>query len=266
MRYFVPDFVLASRLAAQSMVEDKIGGLPFGVDAFRWPRCAECGGVMSHIGQFRHDERRLDLGSVDRVLCAFQCEHDPGRCANWSPTSGANAVLVLDLDRGAGRAEPPGDALVYPEIRVRSWSSHDDGIAESDVGIYFDDAGWIALAPEGRSKPAWGTKLSGVPMWVASTVPSELPDGEFVLQLDSGNVVTGTGATPEETGWGRQTSEEGSITFDFPHANNATSARVWLTQDEAGWSVLGPNFGNGMAYVFLDRRSDPPVGTMLWQC
>jgi hypothetical protein len=28
----------------------------------------------------------------------------------------------------------------------------------------------------------------------------------------------------------------------------------------------GPNFGTGVAYVFLDPSVDPPAAKMFWQC
>jgi hypothetical protein len=75
MRYFVPEIRLASELPTQACIQDKLGGLPWGVTASRWPMCSDCGKPQSLLAQFVHDASRLDLGRQGRALFLFQCNH-----------------------------------------------------------------------------------------------------------------------------------------------------------------------------------------------
>ena len=96
MRYFVPDIRLASELPTQSGIEDKLGGVPWGLAAKSWPRCNRCGKVQLLLAQFVHDASRLDLERVGRSLFVFQCSNSSGLCPTWKGGSGANACFVVE--------------------------------------------------------------------------------------------------------------------------------------------------------------------------
>jgi hypothetical protein len=61
MRYFVPDIRMPDELPPQCALEDKLGGLPWGLDPAGWPRCRDCGKSMSLLAQYAHHPERLDL-------------------------------------------------------------------------------------------------------------------------------------------------------------------------------------------------------------
>src|SRR5262245_15947067 len=99
MLNFIPDLQLGSLLPPQRGLEDKFGGLPWGLRTDLWPMCRHCGRPQSLLAQLSHDDQRLDLGRDGRVLFVFQCCHppwkrDPRECESWSSAAGANACLI----------------------------------------------------------------------------------------------------------------------------------------------------------------------------
>lgn len=107
-------------LPTQAVPEDKFGGLPWGLESNLWPKCSNCGKSQSLLAQLLHDPVRLDLGREGRVLCVFQCNHDPGMCSTWEGGSGANASFVVEpeqLARGFAKL-PPDTPLIENEVRV----------------------------------------------------------------------------------------------------------------------------------------------------
>jgi hypothetical protein len=227
VRSFRPEFVLPVDQGGTTS-GDKVGGLPSGLALDSWPRCAECDALMSFIAQFHHDPDRLDLGGPERVLTLWQCERDPGMCETWSSESGANAAFVVDRAR-AGHAQPVPDSttLVYPELMVGGWSEGDDGVPEELYGSYFDSDRLFALGEEGWSRGGYDTHFGGVPAWVQSPDEAPGPPWHYVGQLDNNQ-----------------------------HLAAAPDTRI-----------PGPTFGDGgMAYLFLNRTSEPPTAAMFWQC
>jgi uncharacterized protein YwqG len=165
MRHFVPVLKLGSSLPAQTRLEDKLGGLPWGLPASRWPMCATCGEPQTLLAQLRHHAERLDLGKEGRVLILFQCNHDPGMCETWSGGSGANACLILEAEElGHGLTPvPTADTTVEPEVRVVDWR---EGV---------DD----------ESEPAMETKLGGIPSWIQGDDEGPAKPWRWIAQLDS---------------------------------------------------------------------------------
>jgi hypothetical protein len=236
-------FEIGMRLGAQVGPEDKIGGVPVGIDPSLWPTCAQCGATMSHLGQFVHHPDRLDLGAAGRVLTLWHCEQDPGRdrdvCETWAADSGANAAVVSDGDGGADLPVLPAGGLpfIHPEIRVTRWIEGDDGVPPERVSDYFDDATWFALGEEWYAPGGPETRLGGVPAWEQSASEGPGPPWTFVGQIAS-----------------RQPMQSPP-----PDLNPA-----WTASD--GY-LKGPGFGDdGVAYLFLDRSSDPPAACFFWQC
>jgi hypothetical protein len=80
MRFFAPVLKLGTNMESQVQLEEKFGGLPWGLPANRWPNCRESGKPQSMIAQLKHHSEPLDLGKDGRVMFVFQCNHDPGGC------------------------------------------------------------------------------------------------------------------------------------------------------------------------------------------
>jgi hypothetical protein len=244
MRYFSPVFELAIRVGAQVGPRDKIGGVPVGIDPGLWPTCAQCDRVMSHLGQFVHDPDRLDLGAAGRVLTFWQCENDPGDrevCETWVADSGANAAEVTDGDGSADLPVlPPGGLpLIHPEVRVVHWAERDDGVPPERVSDYYDDDVHLALDEEWFSPGGSETRLGGVPAWEQSASEAPGPPWTFVGQIAS-----------------RQPMKSPPPNLNLDPG--------WTASD---WYLDVPKFGdNGIAYLFLDRSSDPPAAGFFWQC
>jgi hypothetical protein len=233
MKYFVPELAPDDELPVQSALEDKFGGLPWGLSSERWPLCASCRSPQSLVAELRHHRERLDLGKEGRVFFVFSCNNDSSRCPTWDMNSGANSVLIVDEEELAeGLKSPPAspdltqrqldrwlDEQVHPEWRVVRWLEKEDGIPESYPGFfglhYGKLEGFDAEAYERyQSKVSQETRLGSVPFWIQ--FPEGPPEGRFLGQIDSN---------------------------------------------------CCPAFGdNGIGYLFVTGPASAPRGWFLWQC
>ncbi len=246
MRYFVPFLRLRDELPPQSLPEDKLGGLPWGLAPALWPKCRECGKSQSLLAQLLHDPERLDLGARGRMLSVFQCNHDPGMCAAWEGGSGANACFVTEPeDLIPGLTPLPTDSPpLEREAVIVEWIPRDDGIAQDQVASFFSEAAFFGLPDSEIGKCTWSTKLGSVPRWIQS--PEEAPKGDwrFVGQLDS--------------------------TYSLLRAPTIEDPGV--VEDREKWEgrshlCEGPNFGDGgIAYLFVRSTASTPEGWFFWQC
>jgi hypothetical protein len=246
MRYFVPDLRLPGELPKQDSFEEKLGGLPWGIPAEKWPKCRECGKSQSLLAQFLHHPIRLNLGRTGRVLSIFQCNHDPGMCSTWQGDSGANACFVTDeenLVRSLTRV-PPDTPMIEQEARIVDWIERDDGFTEEQARCFFALESFNKLPQEIIQKVSMSTKLGGVPAWIQSPDEGPKEGWRFVGQLDS--------------------------LYSFQTAPKVAASDV--SPDKERWEgrshyCKGPNFGDGgIAYLFLKDSQDLPEGWFFWQC
>ena len=246
MRYFVPILCLKEELLPQKTLQNKLGGIPWGLPSERWPLCSNCGKSQSLLAQFIHDPIRLDLGRVGRVLSIFQCNHAPGMCPTWEGGSGSNACFVTEPEELLSGLTPiPLDSPpLEREARIIEWIEQDDGI-EKDIAEQFFAWSTLSQLPEEEiDKVTTSTRLGGVPFWIQS--PDEAPkDGwHFIGQLDS--------------------------VYSFMTAPNGDLAGVFEDLEhfeDRSHICEGPNFGDsGMAYLFLRKTSTTPEGWFFWQC
>lgn len=265
MRLFRPTFELTAP-DARPWTGDKIGGLPTGIAPSVWPSCRDCGEQLSFIGQFGHDEVRLDLGAAGRVLLLWQCEHDPGMCDTWALESGANAAFVVTPEHGDIVGAGPG-TVVHPEIAAVGWVEEDDGVPADLWPAYFNDAQLLALGAAWWDRGGSDTRLGGVPAWIQSADEAPGSPWQFVGQVSGAQRIDGglvPGALP---GAGIQRRVDGAVSLEPPPGTEMVNVEQWIVVDETGTYLPGPNFGDGgLAYVFLDRTVDPPAASMFWQC
>ncbi|HXY35892.1 MAG TPA: hypothetical protein VEI07_16780 [Planctomycetaceae bacterium] len=246
MKYFVPDIRLATELPPQRSVEDKFGGIPWGLKSDDWPKCSDCGHSQSLLAQLLHDPVRLNLGRAGRVLFVFQCNHDPGMCSTWEAGSGANACFVLEpealLDQMSSL--PADEPELEHELRVVGWFQREDGLPESLVPSFFDDDKYFALPEETLDSVSGITRLGGVPAWIQNPSEAPGPRWRFVGQLSCYHSFFVPPATEES--W------------------------IWTDPDRGAGRThcaAGPNFGDdGTAYLFLRDASPVPEGRLFWQC
>lgn len=243
MHYYRPDLTVASD-DSDSPTLEHLGGLPFGLNATAWPKCAECGGSQSLIAQFMHHAQRLDLGREGRYLLIFQCNHDPGMCATWEAFSGANACLVVEPeDLGLDKTKPPVDDPPIENCAIISgWVETEDGLNEEQSRKFFLDDEFFDLDENILEKAIWSSRLGGVPRWLQSPSEAPSPNWHFLGQLDSSYSFI---SAPE---------------FQVP----------WVSADPENFEgrthiAQGPNFGGGIAYLFVKRETDTPRVVMLWQ-
>ncbi|HEY1169764.1 MAG TPA: hypothetical protein VGH19_00215 [Verrucomicrobiae bacterium] len=266
MRYFVPDIRLADEESRQS---EKLGGVPWGLPAAKWPLCKDCGKPQSLLAQFEHHPLRLDLGRAGRVLFVFQCDHDPGACETWSAISGANACFVLEPEELLQSVTPlPPDSFEpMLEVRVARWIEKEDDIDPNLAGHFFEDKTYLKLPEEVVGKCTTGARLGGVPSWIQSPDEGPRAPWRFVGQLDSTYSfyqppAKSQTATTKGIGWkvfgsvfGVTDKPASPVHEDEKHFEGRTH-----------WAQ-GPNFGDGgIGYVFLKMTDGVPEGLFFWQC
>jgi|SRR6516225_1925161 hypothetical protein len=253
MRYFVPDHRLADELSPQSKIEEKLGGMPWGLPSDRWPMCANCGKPLSLLAQLLHHSERLNLGHDGRSLFVFQCNQDPGMCSSWEGGSGANACFVLEPEQLIRGLSPVPEKAVEPdrEVRIVNWIEREDGLTAEQAAFFFDEAKWDALEEDQREelfeKSEQCTRLGGVPTWIQSMGEAPQDGWRFVGQLDSDH------------------------RFLTPPAPGAKDVRAVKTNpdnpQELTYFCSGPNFGDaGIGYIFLKDAAGVPEGWFFWQC
>jgi hypothetical protein len=245
MRYFIPDLRLAEELPPQTALQDKLGGLPWGLRAELWPTCRDCEKSQSLLAQLVHDPVRLDLGRAGRVLSIFQCNHNPGECLTYQGGSGANASFIIEPeDLFPGLAALPEDApKIEREARIVEWLEKDDGITESEAALFWSRKTLLTLPAE-IVEPPQLTKLGSVPAWVQN--PEDAPKGDwrFLGQL--------------------------SMIYHFlqpPAINAADICEDTKRYEGHSHYCEGPDFGDlGIGYIFMRAGAEPPECWFFWQC
>lgn len=166
--------------ASAAPAATRLGGLPAVPDGFAWPECAEHDEPMQFTAQIEHE---------DTLVSVFVCQFDPGSCASWDPTSGANAAFVFrgpDLDLAAAPTSPHGDPddpdpasppVLGPGLLL--------GIhpTAGDPGIALETAAAAGVVVAGQ--------YGGDPDWIQE---DETPEGmRFVASLEPGPLAFGFG-------------------------------------------------------------------------
>ncbi|MGH9279832.1 MAG: hypothetical protein ACRD12_17250 [Acidimicrobiales bacterium] len=201
------------------------------------------------------------------MLVLFQCEWGPYPCLTFDPKDGANAALVLSsVEDGLTQPPDPSPPMI-PELRVAEWRADDDGIDPSRYDEFFSNDRWYELQEDGSwDAITLDTKVGGPPHWLQWTEDGPPPPWRFVLQLPEGQAGDGPEPTAQETGWGLQrTVGPGEVRVEYPDGMGRGDTRVRIATASPRWWVLGPNFGMGMAYVFVNTATEPPAARMFWQ-
>ncbi len=175
----------------------KVGGLPIGFPAERWPSCVECGQPMSFLAQFGAGPQ-LPRIPADHSLYIFKCEGE-NVCSFWDPDAGTNACFLIKAP--VDQVTPAPEAtIVLTELWVTHWRSDDDGLSP-DLEPKFYSSDFFDLPDHvgypHDFNPELQTKAGGLPYWTdAAELPIEITDeSRVVLQLDSFLQVT---ESPEE--------------------------------------------------------------------
>jgi hypothetical protein len=295
MKYYIPDIKLSVLLNKQTLMEDKLGGLPWGMPANKWPICRQCNNPMLLLAQLSHNGTRLDLGAPGRVLHLFQCGSD---CDTWSHESGANSCFVLEAEvMTHGLTVPPNYSIekvidewaidyvfnfpdresirekyqLQAEVRVLRWIEEEDGISPEDAK-YFTNSQDFWNMPDTIKDPYCGTKLGSVPCWVQTP---ELEGLSFIGQLADNYFFTHSLPKPDEVGCSvGKVNILGCFKYYEPKKRKPSAPRfvaeikMKSSEQKSKWVCEGPNFGDGgIGYIFL-KRNDPhlPECKFIWQC
>lgn len=176
----------------------RTGGLPLVPAGFSWPACSTCGSPMQFVGQFDLPHGRADEPAL---LSVFMCNHDPGGCQTWSPTSGANQAHVFTgplypLTEPA-TADPDDDVVLDARaVRLVEVDTSDE-VPEYDFDVAYDLAkqAWRREHPE-RGEDLLG-QLGGEPAWIqypeVPACPSCAQPMPLAAQLAESGANFGTG-------------------------------------------------------------------------
>jgi hypothetical protein len=185
MRCFIPDIRYGRDLPAQTQLEDKVGGLPWGLPIQQWPICSCCESPQALVAQLVHHSERFDLGRDGRVLFIFKCNSFQISCPTHEPNSEAQTSFILDPEELlTGLTCPPSEVRAEEEIRVIDWLIEDDGVPEQYSAASYQ-ASRQNLPEEIQEKlHEYEMKLGGIPDWENLHY---LPDGDwrFLGQLSS---------------------------------------------------------------------------------
>ena len=240
----------------QTKPEDKVGGLPWGLPAERYPICQECGKGQSLLIQLIHHPERLDLGRPGRNLFVFQCnssDDNANICATWNGNSSANACFILEPEELTNDITPMPEDEPYLEVEAHiiDWWIGEDGIPGEQVTLNGDscELSREELYKIFRQKAGYsGTRLGGFPDWVQDSWEAPRPNWKFVGQL------SGEYRLAEEPSWKARKSPKGKT----GHIHK------WHGQD---WGFSGPNLGDaGVSYIFVRLSEGQPEGHYFWQC
>lgn len=242
MKYFEPELCPASVFSDTILGKDKFGGLPLGFPNRKWPSCSNCGQPMNHICQLNHHKDRLDLGKEGRVLFSFQCDNSASNCSSWQRDSGANHVCILERSDLITRPAKIKDKLsaVYFESVVISWHEEHDAVPIELERNFFDDTLLMELPDEIYEAPKQITRLGSVPSFLQNADDAPKFPWRFVLQMTD------------------------YFTFDMPISDDLLSGAN-VSYRDGRWYVNGPNFGTGLAYVFINTAESMPKALMFSQ-
>lgn len=255
----MPILKLASLLPEQKALEDKLGGLPWGLPSAKWPICAMCGRPQSLLAQFVHNEERLNLGRTGRALFIFQCNYAPGDCETWDGSSGANSCFVLEAEELTVKLteSPSKDLSVETEARVQEWIREVEDLEQA-----------LLVSPY-KANTTFSTKLGGLPNFIQNE--EEAPSGgyQFVGQLDylynfysELPAANDVGCTVVKFGRLRRSQKPDQIKSNAPHF-----IQELPPSSEVRWYCDGANFGDaGTGYIYLKLEENTAKGHFFWQC
>lgn len=226
---------------------------------------------MPLVAQLPHHPAVLDLGDDRWVLHLFMCANG-GLCETWDGNSGCNAAIVLGNDElETALAEPPPGLPLNGEVFISGWSEQDDGIEPARLPEFLDaEAFWRMPATEtGILDFRLKTKCGGVPYWTANG-PQAVPPAPFVylMQMDTVLFVDGDMPSADEAGCSIQINHPTRVEqFHSPPESVRPNSPNHLQQVAGSdfYCVDWVNFGSdGTAYVFINRKTNPPQVHWYW--
>jgi hypothetical protein len=155
------------------LVVGAYGGHPRGIRSHLWPRCKVCGAPMCHMAQIDAGPW-LDLNGWAR-MSLFICHATGGRCEDWDPEKGANAVL-LQRQRDDSLYDGPPTVRVYRRIPLTADEPIDEAALMREVK---ENAMPLRTALESLRHD----KLSGGAVWVHQDDTPRSPSGSGPMRL-----------------------------------------------------------------------------------
>ncbi|PTM53238.1 DUF1963 domain-containing protein [Desmospora activa] len=231
---YTPKVTLGDYVPKQTSLEDKFGGLPWGLPPERWPLCGECGEPLTFLAQFSSHPQRFSLGKEGRVLFLFSCQDD---CSTFDREAGANAVVIVDRDdlvAGLTAAPPSFDeSLMLAEARVVEWVQYEEPLPDEEKWKCYDRKAWAENEQALNRQIVHRTKLGGFPSWI-HRVHSH-PQGYFF----AGQYLTG----PD----------------DFVQSEEIVNA----TDENNILRYLLRGIENGIGYLFINPDAVEPKGELI---
>ena len=273
---YKPVCTAATLAPPQTGLRAKFGGRPWGLSPRRWPA------GLTLLCQLPHDPPAVDLGG-DFVLHLwhFAGGEDYRDPPAYAP--GAWATLLPRGELGDGPTPaPPGQRLIG-ELFVDRWEPYEDGVPAAWLPDYFDPRAHRALLDRevGGIETGLGsmTKAGGGPRWCGLSSIHRLPEGRalsFLFQTDGRFPMAPPRPTADALGgevydWPGPPNGAGLPTGRARRVEpaaplpNAPWAAFHARDPAGGWTAVICDFaGDGAAFVFLDRSTDPPAALWDW--
>jgi hypothetical protein len=190
MYYFFPEGYLSHTHreiegGLMPKLEDKVGGIAYGLTKERYPFCKQCGLPMTFIAQFIHHSQRFDLGREGRVLFAFDCLNN---CDTWNPDSGANTCFILEPEMLIDTFVdlPDQSTVIDFYIKVRKWKRAGNGIPNNLYQCFFTSEKYNELVDKGMlDRIPSSTSIGGVPYWLQNPPKGFERDWKFLGQISA---------------------------------------------------------------------------------
>jgi hypothetical protein len=174
-----------------------------------------------------------------------------------------------------------GGQSINGELWIAGWDQHEDLVAPEQAPLFYDDRSYMNL-PDEIAQPFgldehWKTKAGGVPYWTGgggvtldrAHIP--LPPFEFLLQIHSRIYVDGAPPAADLIGClvsiYEEAGDETEWKHTFPTGQRAGTCDMSLIYENGAesYGVDFVNFGSdGIAFVFIDRFSNPPEVRWHW--
>lgn len=241
---------------------EKFGGYPWGFPIDKWPVCKWCKKPKSFIAQLKHDTERLNLGRQDYLLYLFSCQEDFDE--------NDECVYTITSDELSGNwTKPNSPTIIYPEVIITEWIKEEEEIDQLSCDPFDILAYSIS---DDLEKIYSGTKVGGFPSWFQTGPLSFISKPcEYLLQQDEYIDLICETLSADSIGYSIVWLNEQNRILkkdqpkNFKYTESLRQSDIYVGTDGTIFTEIG-FYGNGTAYVMIDRTENPPELFFFTEC
>ena len=245
MRNFKPIFSLAATQEPQARLRSKFGGRPWGLAQSVWPK------NMALLAQLVHEPPMIDLGG-DYVLHIWHWNSpedylDPPNYDFYCHFS----TLVPRSELGNELTPAPKGQKLIGEVYIERWEAFDDNAPDEWLPMFLDKETYSQLLEREIGKIHYGgglrTKFGGPPCWKGTNAIENAPKScDFLFQTNAYMPIEGEPPTKEII-------QKHKLNGIVP--SRKANEYIFVITDFAC---------DGSAFVFMDKKQDPPLPLWTW--